>query len=271
MNPEVKIATLDLETNGFKGRSVLSASSIIFDDQGRIIDFFNRFYFPIEKLDLKAVQIHGLNYNRIHWLRTVERYPEYFKDDISALSLFWDQHCVDGIAVHNLSFDTSFLPDNIRTERKWWCSMLGLTGFCSIPGGRNGYKWPRLEEAKALTAKKLKAPSAVNYAETSMPGRMPHTSLSDCFDLYSISSRILFNKPGFLDFKHLPPGCNPEKRVKVYFRTGSCGLPDRFIVETLKYSLSLARISTSAKQTPGIQTALNDLNQFSVKQLNVPF
>ena len=44
----MNIAAFDLETNGYPGTSVLSASSIVFDEAGRLLAFFNRFYLPTE-------------------------------------------------------------------------------------------------------------------------------------------------------------------------------------------------------------------------------
>ena len=55
----MNFAVLDFETNGYKGASVLSASSIVFDGEGRVLDFFNRFYLSTEPFDHQLTRIHG--------------------------------------------------------------------------------------------------------------------------------------------------------------------------------------------------------------------
>ena len=159
----MNFAVFDLETNGLKGSSVVSASSIVFDDRGYIRDIFNRFYFPTETPDMATEKIHGLTVERIHWFRQAESYPLYFLEDINALLSFWKRWHVSGIIVHNLAFDTSFLPKEAVKMWKWWCSMLGLTTWCAIPNPRNAklYKWPRLNEAKMKTISRLKTPIIV--------------------------------------------------------------------------------------------------------------
>ena len=107
----MNIAVFDLETNGMSGSSVLSASSIVFDEEGVVLDFFNRFYLPQERPDGYAARIHGLTVERLLTLRENSDAPLYFSEDWPDLIAFWDAWDVEGVVVHNLSFDVSFLPE----------------------------------------------------------------------------------------------------------------------------------------------------------------
>ena len=200
----MNFAVFDLETNGLKGSSVVSASSIVFDDRGHIRDFFNRFYFPTETPDYATEKIHGLTVERIHWFRQTEPYPLYFLEDVDALLSFWKKWHVSGIVVHNLAFDTSFLPRETVKDWKWWCSMIGLTNWCAIPNPKNAalYKWPRLNEAKMKTITHLKTPSIVKTIEDALPSEIGHYSLSDCFEMYGIFMRIWVSRPELVTFRH---------------------------------------------------------------------
>lgn len=259
-------ATLDLETNGFKGTSVLSASSIVFDEKGTIVDFFNRFYFPCEELDLRALRIHGLNMNRINWLRSFEKYPESFMEDTGSLVEFWDINNAEKIIVHNLSFDTSFLPASARKRRKWWCSMKGLTDLCSIPGSRGRYKWPRLEEAERIIKARFFPPDPTNQAEISMPRKIPHSSLSDCFNLYSVFMRVFANEPEWISFLPVktvfqapptrPQGINPSRNDLT---------PDFFAIELVTYALHLSKICTRKVCSENMVKIFEEIGNFNTR------
>jgi len=239
----MNFATLDLETNGFKGTSVLSASSIVFDETGRIVDFFNRFYYPLEEISIQAATIHGLTPERIRWLRATENYPLFFLEDTDSLKDFWEVNEAQRIIVHNISFDTSFLPASSRKGRKWWCSMKGLTDFCRIPGRRGKNKWPKLEEAEKIVRKKLTPPMATVGAETQMPVKIPHSSLSDCFNLYSIFTRVLANEPEWISFYSIrTPYQAPLYRNIGEKETDNNTSPDAFVQELIWYGLSLSKI-----------------------------
>ena len=134
MASDRRFAVFDLETNGFRAASAVSASSIVFTGDGRILDFFNRFYYSEERPDPRTESVHGLTPGRIGHFRREEEYGPHFLEDWTSLAAFWDGWNPEGIVVHNLSFDISFLPPEAVRGRKWWCSMRGLTEFCRIPG-----------------------------------------------------------------------------------------------------------------------------------------
>lgn len=253
----MNFAVFDLETNGLKGSSVVSASSIVFDDRGYIRDIFNRFYFPTETPDMATEKIHGLTVERIHWFRQAESYPLYFLEDINALLSFWKRWHVSGIIVHNLAFDTSFLPKEAVKMWKWWCSMLGLTTWCAIPNPRNAklYKWPRLNEAKMKTISRLKTPIIVREIEESIPAEMGHYSLSDCLELYGIFMRVWSSEPELVSFKayknqYFKP---QEKHYTMPFPTQ----PDCFVIQGLKFAEAIARIANLTEYSFQLQTLIN--------------
>lgn len=230
----------DVESNGFRGTSVLSASSIVFGGDGKILDYFNRFYFPEEgRIDPGALKVHRLNLERIAFFRQEGGYEAHFLQDAGALADFWRRWNVGGIIIHNLNFDISFLPKIPEfTSLSWWCSMMGLTDFCRLPGGKDKYKWPKMGEAAAVVRDKCPAPGAVAENERSMGGPMPHYSLSDCFELYGAAARILSSCPELVSFgrhswRHTPP------------RTGGIlshplPLKDDYVAEGLAYGANLA-------------------------------
>lgn len=61
-----------------------------------------------------------------------------------------------GIVAHNIDFDVGFIQAECRLlglpisfeDKQKQCTMRSSTTFCEIPhsNGRNGYKWPKLEE-----------------------------------------------------------------------------------------------------------------------------
>jgi hypothetical protein len=207
----MNIAVFDLETNGLRGASVLSASSVVFDDGGVILDVFNRFYFPMEPFDAYTAGIHGLTLERLSELRRHSDAPLYFVEDWPDLLDFWEGWEVEGVVVHNLAFDVSFLPEIAQGARTWWCSMKGLTAYCAIPkrpgNARFGdvkYKWPKLAEAADIVCN---GPSALTpsratlRAEEMMGDGCPHVSLFDCFELYRVVSRIVKHRGDLLNFE----------------------------------------------------------------------
>lgn len=206
----MNIAVLDLETNGMAGSSVLSASSLVFNTEGAILDLFNHFYEPHEPINHYAVRVHGLTPQRLASLRSAIRAPRYFLEEWPDLLDFWGSYRVAGIAVHNLTYDTSFLPEIIQGTFRWWCSMRGLTARCAIlrrPGNlkKSGYeyKWPRLQEAADILCngpKALEPPDETARIEALMAEAYAHVSLYDCFELYRIIVRIARHDPGLIEF-----------------------------------------------------------------------
>lgn len=236
----------DVESNGFRGTSVLSASSIVFDADGNILDYFNRFYFPEEgRIDPGAFRVHRLAPERIAYFRLKEGYAGSFLEDAESLAGFWDRWVVRGIIVHNLNFDISFLPRiPAFSSLSWWCSMTGLTDFCRLPGKRAGYKWPKMGEAAAFVRENCEGPGALDENERLLGSPLPHYSLSDCFQLYGVAARILNNRPELARFsrrswRHLPP--LPGRPL-----IDRTPLKDDFVEERLAYEARLAEAAGRA-------------------------
>ena len=261
----MNIAVFDVETNGLVGSSVLSASSIVFDDKGVLLDIFNRFYLSLEPHNRYVTRIHGLTLGRLLSLREHIEAPFYFIEDWPDLLRFWETLNVEGVVVHNLSFDASFLPEIAQSAFPWWCSMKGLTAYCAIPkrGNATGaFKWPKLEEvthtvcngANALTPSK-----ATEDAENKVKGGIPHVSLFDCFELYRVVSRIAKHHKNLLRFApfvtpfHPPLHALHKKHAKhekhqkneKNQRTVTEPLRDPFVIDVLAYERKLRSVARS--------------------------
>ena len=233
-------AVFDLETNGFRGASAVSASSIIFTAEGRIVDIFNRFYYPEEGPSSLTNNIHGLTLERIGRFRGEEPYPRHFLEDVQSLDAFWTSWNLRGIVVHNLSFDLSFLPHSLAKGRKWWCSMKGLTDFCRLPPGsrKHGeFKWPKLVEAVRIARERLEEPAPLSEIERVMGTPLCHYGLSDCFELYGLVVRVLHSLPEIPDFRSSSAVMKPPQR-EVYVIDPP--REDAFVTERLLYSSRLA-------------------------------
>jgi hypothetical protein len=222
----MNIAVFDLETNGMMGSSVLSASSLVFDANGALLGLFNRFYLPREPHDFYTARIHGLTPARLTALRAAIPAPLHFLEDCPGLLNFWEDFDVAGVVVHNLTFDTSFLPEIAQRSFRWWCSMRGLTSYCAIPGrpgnarrGKSRFKWPKLEEAVDILCngpESLEPPDATARIERAMSGLQSHISLCDCFDLYRVVVRVARHHPELLNFAgHVVSFCAPPGRNSI--------------------------------------------------------
>lgn len=111
----MKVVFLDFETNGFKGSSVLSMSLRV---DGDII---NRYYYPREEYNKYAIEVNGLNEEKITKLRADVAYAKYFTDDLEVIDMFKD---IEVLVAHNIDFDFSFLPDAIKSQdMKIFCTM----------------------------------------------------------------------------------------------------------------------------------------------------
>ena len=215
----MNLAVFDLETNGYPGTSVLSASSIAFDEAGRILGIFNRFYLPAEPFNPWLFRIHGLTPGRLLAIRARIPSPPAFIEDLPELVDFWTRWDVEGLVIHNARFDMAFLPEAVQSALPCWCSMKGLTELCALPAraGRGGgrFKWPRLGETVDILCDgpdALDPPEQAAQVERALTRRMPHVSLADCLALYRVASRVLTRTPELIRFERLfipfrpPPG-----------------------------------------------------------------
>jgi hypothetical protein len=246
----MNMAVFDVESNGMTGSSVLSASSIVFDDDGRLLDIFNRFYLPHEPFDRYAVRIHGLTPGRIMALREKSAVSRYFLDDWPDLIEFWEEWDVAGVVVHNLTFDASFLPEIAQSALQWWCSMRGLTFYCAIPAKPGGnaraggkrYKWPKLGEAADIICNSpgaLPPPPETERIEEAAGEGVPHVSLFDCFELYRMVSRIARHREDLLRFAPSVVAFRPPRARAAYAPAEETPSPDRFTTEVLRYEQRL--------------------------------
>lgn len=246
----MNIAVLDLETNGMTGSSVLSASSLVFDTEGAILGVFNHFYLSHEPPNFYATRIHGLTPERIAALRSTRKTAPYFLEEWPILLDFWENHDVAGVVVHNLTYDTAFLPEIAQGAFRWWCSMRGLTAWCAIPkrpgnfrSGGCGYKWPRLQEAADRICngpEALEPPPETARIEGIAGDFHAHISLCDCFELYRVVVRILRHRPDLVAFApHAVPFRPPRKRGEA---PTAPPRPDRFTMNILAYEKKLISV-----------------------------
>lgn len=242
----MNLAVLDLETNGLMGTSVLSASSLVFTEEGRILDFFHRYYLPMEPPDPGALKVHGLTPERIRWLRYGNGHPAFFADDWESLALFWNDNDVDRVGVHNLSFDISFIPCEGIKDFNWWCSMVGLTEYCALQGKKGKSKWPRLAEARNIIFEKMAPPLEVLENENEIGIQICHNSLSDCIDLYGILARVIKNRPEIIDFRPVNNRFIFKTSGTFYPSTETCN-PDLFVKNNLELTLKMAELTGKYK------------------------
>lgn len=142
------IIFVDLETNGLSpSSSVLSCSAIkchVDPSAGTLtqLDRFNRYYYPKERINHRAIAVNGLTRDEIKRLRGSYEYPRYFIED-GSFQAFCDT--CHRIVAHNCSFDRSFLP--FFTGQSF-CTMRHNTNVvCAewMPW-KGEYKWPTLLE-----------------------------------------------------------------------------------------------------------------------------
>lgn len=138
----------DTETNGFDAskHSLLSVAAIKykFTDNNNFekLDSFQRFYFPIEPYNEKAIKINKLTKEAIEESR-VEDYPLFFKDDN-----YFRNFCqgLQYVVAHNINFDISFVP--FLKRLKLFDTMLSNTDIvkCEWNENKNDWKWPTLNK-----------------------------------------------------------------------------------------------------------------------------
>ena len=147
----VSVIFFDTETNGLSVNSSvlsISAAKCIVDYQNKkvkIIDRYERFYYPIENYNSEAISVNGLCQSVITEKRKGARYRRHFKEDINSFFKFIDG--IEHFVAHNIEFDRKFI--NKRLPRQF-CTMKSNTNIMKLRMIRGKHKWPKLEEAVAF-------------------------------------------------------------------------------------------------------------------------
>lgn len=260
----MNLAVLDLETNGFQGTSVLSVSAVVFSHEGRILDVYDRYYFPEEAFSPGALGVNGLYPERIAFLRKAGQYrSELFLDEAEDFDGFLQDWGVENVVVHNVTFDTAFLPPEIVRYRKWWCSMRGMTRYMGLYRAFGREKFPRLGELKLRLREEMEPPAETRALEEAVgeTDLQAHTSLADCLDLYGIVMRVLANRPELVRFAPLaipfsPPGGRNLPRQGQAEPRG-----DSFVLSHLKLKRRLAEFLGQAESLTGLDALIGEARQ----------
>ena len=159
------IIFFDVETNGFKGSSVLSMSAIKVNydfekSEWSKVSEFNRFYFREEDEEMNegAINVNGLTDEVIAFERKklkdkIGEYPLTFKSDMDNFFMFCQD--TDHFVAHNISFDRSFVDFSLKNQ---FDTMKENIDILKIENNCGNYKWPKLIEC----AKYYKVPFEEN-------------------------------------------------------------------------------------------------------------
>lgn len=103
-----------------------------------------------EHVPEKAAAVHG---------KTTEFVGKYGINEGTALTVFEEMlNSAETVVAHNGEYDQKVILNAIRLldgphaknpfeGKKAFCTMRATTPLCKLPGGRGGYKWPKLTEA----------------------------------------------------------------------------------------------------------------------------
>jgi DNA polymerase III epsilon subunit-like protein len=146
---KTKIIIYDIKTNGLnKNYSVLSCSAIKYEIDANTykmteLERFNRYYYPVEKLEKSAIEKHRLTKEEITKRRDNANYPEYFIQDIGFFNFCQG---ISRFVAHNIDFDLKFIP--FLNDKKKFCTMKINTDIVAIKllDWKNEYKYPTLAE-----------------------------------------------------------------------------------------------------------------------------
>ena len=159
------IIFFDVETNGFKGSSVLSMSAIKVNydfekSEWSKVSEFNRFYFREEDEEMNegAINVNGLTDEVIALERKklkdkIGEYPLTFRIDMDNFFMFCQD--TDHFVAHNISFDRSFVDFSLKNQ---FDTMKENIDILKIENNCGNYKWPKLIEC----AKYYKVPFEEN-------------------------------------------------------------------------------------------------------------
>jgi len=257
----MNLAVLDLETNGFQGTSVLSVSAVVFSHEGRILDVYDRYYFPEEAFSPGALGVNGLYPERIAFLRKAGQYrSELFLDEAEDFDGFLQDWGVENVVVHNVTFDTAFLPPEIVRYRKWWCSMRGMTRYMGLYRAFGREKFPRLGELKLRLQAAMEPPEETRVLEEAVgeTDLQAHTSLADCLDLYGIVMRVLANASNLVRFLPMTPCFNPPGRRYPPREGIADPRPDTFVLSHLKLKRRMADLTGQQEFLPGLDALIEE-------------
>lgn len=148
-NDSANIIVLDIETNGLHSEySVLSCSAIKYDVNLRdctMIELgrFDRYYYPAEPFESKAIAINGLTKEEISRRRGSSIYSMLFANDRD-----FEKFCsnVHGFVCHNVDFEARFVRQ--MSKRRSFCTMKSNTNIVKTAflEWKKEYKWPTLKE-----------------------------------------------------------------------------------------------------------------------------
>ena len=101
---------VDLKINGLLSHLSIVQFSALFLQAGKIRKVVNRYYFPKEKVNPNAVEVHGLTLKRIAFLRERQEksYAEHFEDDEELLSLLKKVFPQAYLIAYNSNFERKF-------------------------------------------------------------------------------------------------------------------------------------------------------------------
>ena len=137
------VVHVDVETNGFS-RSDSSLLSVYAEKECG--EKYERFYFPVEEYNKKAIAVNGLDEDEVEKRRGDATYPAHFKDDHADLDEFLSG-CTKFVAF-NVSFDFKWMPQDYQdSSPKLYCTMKNCKDMVGALNVKGHKKNPNLKEA----------------------------------------------------------------------------------------------------------------------------
>lgn len=171
-----RFIVLDTETNGLNILySVLSIGGIKCRiENGQILEeeTFERYYFPVEPYEEKAIEKNGLTQETIEALRNDAKYPAFCKKDKEVTTFLKD---VTFFVGHNIEFDLDMIPPlhSRKYDKRRSIDTMKLNTDIVQSGSikYDHYKWPTLEETARyynITKKETKFHNALFDAQITL-------------------------------------------------------------------------------------------------------
>lgn len=114
------------------------------------IEYAKNFYFTVEEVDIKALDVHGLDVETLVELSNNKKFADFAEE------IYVDFNSADLLIAHNVSFDKKFLLEefkrldmdilNLEQNKKYFCTMDYYTEILKLEHSFYGYKFPRLSE-----------------------------------------------------------------------------------------------------------------------------